>query len=433
VQFRAWELAVGSLLAIDALPRISRRWIAELIGAAGLAMVCGSFVFLSRTLPFPGIAALAPCLGAAAIIYAGASHPTLVSRLLALRPLQFVGLISYSLYLVHWPAIVFFRVFHEPSRIEKSALVVACVILATLSWRFVERPFRVAPHRLAPRGTLLAGGMVMSLVTIAALLLGPGMDLFWKYPAQALDVMAYARIDESHMRVGSCFITAGYANRFEKDEKDTCLAISKDRPNFLIIGDSHAAHLWSGLQATYPSVNFLQATASGCRPVLAEGGEEHCTGMVRYIFNDFLPNHHLDGIIISGRWDAKDLPAIVSTVGAIKGYVSRVMIVGPIVQYTQPLPRILAKAIMSNKPEPEFAAPYRLPAQADTDRLFAATLKAERIEYLSAYRSICDPDCRLWASTGVPLQFDDDHLTRQGSAYLAQQFGPALFPAGIPH
>jgi peptidoglycan/LPS O-acetylase OafA/YrhL len=428
VQFRAWELAVGSLLAINALPKISHRWIAEVVGTLGMAMVCGSFVFLSRTLPFPGVAALAPCLGAAAIIYSGASHLTFVGRLLSLRPLQFVGLISYSLYLIHWPAIVFFRLFHEPSRIEKSSLVITCVVLATISWRFVEKPFRVRSHRLTPRGTLIAGGAAMSMVTIAALLLSPSMYLFWNYPTQALNVMAYAKIDESHMRVGTCFITAGYANQFEKHDKDSCLTVSKDRPNFLLIGDSHAAHLWSGLQTTYPSVNFLQATASGCRPVYGEGGEEHCTGMVRYIFNEFLPSNHLDAVIISARWDPKDLPELVSTVTAIRGYASRVIVVGPIVQYVQPLPRILARAIMAHNSEPEFVAQYRQPAQAETDRLFAAALKTEGIEYLSAYKSVCDPDCRLWAAPHVPLQFDDDHLTQQGSAYLAKKFGPALFP-----
>ena len=432
VQFRAWELAVGSLLAINALPKISRRWIAEVLGVLGLAMVCGSFVFLSRTLPFPGVAALAPCLGAAAIIYSGANNLTLVGCLLSFRPLQFAGLISYSLYLIHWPAIVFFRLFHEPSRIEKSSLVVACIVLATLSWRFVEKPFRVTPHRLAPKGTLIVGAATMMMVTIAALLLGPSMHFFWNYPPQALDVMAYARIDESHMRVGTCFITAGYADHFEKHSRDSCLSLSKDRPNFLLIGDSHAAHLWSGLQTTYPSVNFLQATAAGCRPVYGEGGEEHCTGMVRYLYNEFLPNNHLDGVIISARWDPKDLPELISTVRAIRRYASRVIVVGPIVQYVQPLPRILARGIVLHKPEPEFAAQYRQPAQAETDRLFAAGLKTQGIEYLSAYKSVCDPDCRLWADADVPLQFDDDHLTRQGSGYLAKKFGAALFPAGIP-
>jgi peptidoglycan/LPS O-acetylase OafA/YrhL len=425
VQYRAWELALGSLLAIDAFPK-PRRWIAEAVAAIGLALVCGSFVFISRTLPFPGITALAPCVGAAAIIYANSSGQTVVGDFLSFRPLQFTGLISYSLYLVHWPAIVFFRLFHEPSRIEKVLLVLVSIVLATISWRFIEKPFRKMPHRLSPRATLVAGGAAMAAVTIVALLLVPSMDLFWRYPPRVLDVMAYARIDERHLRVGSCFITAGYADEFEKHDKDDCLSIRTDRPNYLLIGDSHAAHLWSGLEANYPSINFLQATASGCRPVYGESGEQHCIGLMRYIYDRFLPTHKLDGVLISAQWASKDLPNIISTVDIIKRYVPRVIVIGPTVQYIQPLPRILARAIVLKRPETGLAAQYRHSEEEATDRLFAMTLGAAGIEYASAYSALCHPDCDVWAAADVPIQFDDDHFTRQGSAYFIKRLGLRL-------
>jgi peptidoglycan/LPS O-acetylase OafA/YrhL len=421
VQFRAWELAIGGLLAIGALPLISSRWIAEVIAVSGLVLVCGSFFFISPTLPFPGLAALAPCLGAAAIIYSGENNQTLVGSFLSLSLLQFSGLISYSLYLVHWPAIVFFRLFHEPSRLEKLTLVAGCIALATLSLRFIERPFRGKSYRLPPRATLLAGGIAMVGVMVLALILGPAMNAVWHYPGRAIDVMAYAKIDESHMRTGTCFITSGYLDAFESRSQEACLMPRSDRPNYLIIGDSHAAHLFSGLQASYPSVNFLQATASGCRPVLGQGGEEHCTGMVRFIYQKFLPGQKLDGIIISAQWAPKDLPDLVATIGKIKPYVGKVIVVGPTVQYVQALPRLLARAIILGQDEKAFAARYRLPEEAATDRLFATTLQAAGVDYVSAYKALCDPDCDVWADTNVPVQFDDDHFTRQGSAYLAKR------------
>jgi peptidoglycan/LPS O-acetylase OafA/YrhL len=421
VQFRAWELGVGALLAIGALPAISQRWIAEVIAVAGLVLVCGSFVLISPTLPFPGLAALAPCLGAAALLYSGEANQTLVGRFLSLPPLQFCGLISYSLYLVHWPAIVFFRLIHEPSRLEKSTLVVACIVLATLSLRFIEKPFRGKSYRLLPRTTLIAGGAAMIGVTILALSLGPAMNVVFDYPARAVDVMKYAKIDESHLRTGTCFITSGYSDDFESHSEQACLTPRSDRPNYLVIGDSHAAHLWSGLTASYPSVNFLQATASGCRPVLGEGGEDHCVGMVHFIYQKFLPSQKLDGIIISAQWAPKDLPALIETIGKIKPYVRNVIVVGPSVQYVQTLPRILARAITLDRPEKAFAAQYRHPEEAATDRLFATTLQAAGIDYVSAYKALCDPDCDVWADQDVPIQFDNDHFTSQGSAYLARK------------
>jgi peptidoglycan/LPS O-acetylase OafA/YrhL len=420
VQYRAWELALGSLLAIGALPTPSR-WIAEAVAAIGLALVCGSFVFISRTLPFPGITALAPCAGAAAIIFANSSTQTLVGYFLSLRPLQFTGLISYSLYLLHWPAIVFFRLFHEPSRAEKLLLVLVSIILATVSWSFIEKPFRKRPHRLSQRTTLVAGCAAMAGVAIAALLVVPGIYLLWRYPSRALDVMAHAKIDESHLRTGSCFITAGYTDEFEKHDQDSCLSTKQDRPNYLLIGDSHAAHLWSGLRANYPSINFLQATASGCRPIFGEGGEQHCTGLIHYIYDRFLPTQKLDGILISAQWAPKDLPNIISTVDILKRYVPRVIVIGPTVQYIQPLPRILARAIILKRPETELASQYRRTEEQATDVLFATTLKAAQIEYASAYRALCHPECEVWAAADVPIQFDDDHFTREGSAYIVKR------------
>ena len=331
--FRAWELLIGSLLAAEAFPEISRRWIAEAGAAAGLILLLLSFYVISRTSLFPGPLALAPCIGTALIIWTGVRHSTYVGRLLSLRPVQFVGLISYSLYLWHWPMIVFFRLFHEPDRTEKFALVIASTTIAALSWRFIERPFREKPYRFSNRGTLLAGGGSMMAVAVAALLLRPGIEQFWNYPSQATDVIAYAKIDESHMRVGTCFLITGLSDDFSGPYKDRCLSLKPGRPNFLVLGDSHAAHLWSGLQSTQANVNFLQATASGCKPIDGAAGLQHCRDLMAYILEKFIPNARLDGIIISGRWVTADLPGLVSTVKRLSRYAPRVIVFGPIVEY----------------------------------------------------------------------------------------------------
>jgi peptidoglycan/LPS O-acetylase OafA/YrhL len=430
--FRAWELLIGALLAAKAFPDISRRWIAEAGAAAGLILLCASFYVISRTSLFPGPIALAPCIGTALIIWTGVGHSTWVGRLLSLRPVQFVGLISYSLYLWHWPMIVFFRLFHEPDRMEKFALVIASTTIAALSWRFIERPFREKPYRFSNRGTLLAGGGSMIAVAVAALLLRPGIEQFWNYPSQATDVIAYAKIDESHMRVGTCFLITSLRADFSGPYKDNCLSLKPDRPNFLVLGDSHAAHLWSGLQSTQATVNFLQATASGCKPIDGAAGLQHCRDLMAYVLETFIPNAHLDGIIISGRWELADLSGLISTVQRLSRHVPRVIVFGPIVEYDQSLPRILAKAIASGRPLSDYATEHRRPAQKEINLTFARALKKEGIEYFSTYEAICNPECLIWAEEGVPLQFDDGHLTRQGSAYVARKFGRQVFSSAAP-
>jgi hypothetical protein len=409
--FRAWELLIGALLAAKAFPDISRRWIAEASAATGLILLFISFYVISRTSLFPGPLALAPCIGTALIVWAGVGHSTYVGRLLSLRPVQFVGLISYSLYLWHWPMIVFFRLFHEPDRMEKFALVMASTTIAALSWRFVERPFREKPYRFSNRGTLLAGGGSMIAVAVAALLLRPGIEQFWNYPLQATDVIAYAKIDESHMRVGTCFLITSPRAGFSGPYKDNCLSLVPERPDFLVLGDSHAAHLWSGLQSTQENINFLQATASGCKPIDGAEGLRHCRDLMAYVLETFIPNAQLDGIIISGRWELTDLTGLISTVHRLSRYAPRVIVSGPIVEYHQSLPRILAKAIVSGRPPAEYAAEYRRPAQKEINLAFAKALKKEGIEYFSTYEAICNPECMILSEEGVPLQFDDGHLT----------------------
>jgi peptidoglycan/LPS O-acetylase OafA/YrhL len=425
-QFRAWELLFGSMLALEAVPPISRQWLCEIVAAAGLALLCASLFLITRESLFPGPVALGPCIGTAAIIYSGSAFPTYVARLLSFRPIQFIGLISYSLYLWHWPVIVYFEVFHKPDEYEKSALVAISIILAAISWKFVEMPFRRFPYKLSAKGTLLAGGAAMALATIVALLLAPAVAGFWKYPARAIEVASYAKIDESNMRAGTCFLTTTFRADYNTQFKNDCLSMMPDRPNVLIVGDSHAAHLWSGLQSTYPNINFLQGTASGCKPLYRGKGTRYCTDTMNYVLDQFVSTNHLDGIIIAARWELSDLPRLISTVKELSKFAKRVIVFGPIVEYDRSLPRILARSIVSNQSPSEMAALHRLSGPNDLDKTFESALHKEGIEYFSTYQAICPSDCAIWADVNVPLQFDYGHLTKEGSAYLARRFSKTL-------
>src|ERR1700730_199917 len=364
VQFRAWELLIGALLAINAVPKLVHQWQAELVGAGDLALIVGSIILISSTTPFPVFAAFAPCLGTAAVIHSGAATTTLTGRLLAFSPIRFIGLISYSLYLWHWPVIVFYHlgVVESPSKIERGALVAVCILLATISWRFIEKPFREKPHRLGAYSTLLAGGALMISASVTVVVLSPLIENVWKYPSRATEVLSYAnKIDKIHLRFGTCFLQQGSLHDYEFRLQDNCLAVRLGLLNVLIIGDSHAAHLWSGLQESYPTVNFLQATVAACMPIIGAAGDDpRCTGMMKFIYEKFLPRTHLDGIIISARWKSDNIQAAIKTAQALRRYTDRVFIFGPIVEYDQTLPRILARAIASNKSESKFAKMHRL-------------------------------------------------------------------------
>ena len=148
---RAWELLIGSLLATIVLRRQPEAqpsiWVSELLSAAGLAAIIGAALFYSKTTPFPGVAAVAPCVGAAAIIWSNHDRLTFTGRALAHPWLVRVGLISYSLYLWHWPLLAFARYASSEklSNIAAISIALGSVLVAWLSYRYVETPFRRWP------------------------------------------------------------------------------------------------------------------------------------------------------------------------------------------------------------------------------------------------------------------------------------------------
>jgi peptidoglycan/LPS O-acetylase OafA/YrhL len=171
---RAWELGLGGLLAVGgpALGRLPGR-VVGFAGWIGLAAVVESLALFNAELPFPGWVAILPSLGTA-VLLAGGSRPLGPGRLLAVPPLRWIGRISYSLYLVHWPILVLAPIALgvEPNEITNLALVGLSVLVATALWGLVETPFRTGLPSLArrPRRTLsLAMSTILAVVVGAAI------------------------------------------------------------------------------------------------------------------------------------------------------------------------------------------------------------------------------------------------------------------------
>ncbi len=121
---RAWELLAGALLATKAVPLLRNRIVREIAGLVGLGMIVIALGVPIASKSFPGYFVLLPCIGAWLVMYAGEAGPCLVRSVLSFRPLVFIGVISYSLYLWHWPIIVFSR--HLPIKIPNNAETLLC-------------------------------------------------------------------------------------------------------------------------------------------------------------------------------------------------------------------------------------------------------------------------------------------------------------------
>ncbi len=168
---RMWELGIGCLLAVTAttLPRMGPL-ASNLIGVGGIAAMLAAAVFFSAGTQFPGYAALLPTLGAAAVIVGGMHHDTAASRILSLKPMQFIGDISYSLYLWHWPLIVIGTFLLGGLALHEGiAIVLLSLIPAYLSFRFVETPALRTPRLAGNLRTLGLGALAMCMVGSAAI------------------------------------------------------------------------------------------------------------------------------------------------------------------------------------------------------------------------------------------------------------------------
>lgn len=426
---RAWELLLGTLIALDLFPRFVGPLSRNIWSFIGLAMILFSAVVYQKTTPFPGLAATLPCFGAALIIAAGRNGSSFVAKALSLRPIVFIGTISYSLYLWHWPLIVFQGasglLAHGLSpKSSKLVVLAAASVVATLSWRLVERPFRDGRQRV-PRQRLF-----QIAVSAAAILLVFGVSAVAthgfpsRYTWEAVRVASFLETGnaatEAQYRVGSCFLTS--RNPKAAFARDACLKFDPLRHNGLLIGDSHAAQLWYGLSTVFTKTNFMQATASGCKPTLDQplGADQRCSDLMSYVIRDYLPAHHVDAVLIAARWDGADLPRLQRTVPELKRQGMNVVIFGPVVQYDSALPRLLAISIQQH--QPNLPADHRVAYYRQLDRDMAQLAGEIGVKYVSYFDLICNQnDCLEYAAKDVPLQSDYGHLTGEGSVVVADR------------
>jgi peptidoglycan/LPS O-acetylase OafA/YrhL len=262
---RAWEFMAGAFLAAIPGWRLSNRWLNEAAGLSGLALILYSIFFYTHQTRFPGLAAIPPCLGAALIIFSGDAKSTLVGRVLGLKPVVFVGLISYSLYLWHWPLLVFSRYIciGKQSLSLRVVLLIASVALAILSWKFIETPFRKRlffPRR--PQVFAFAGcSMLIMLIFGGCVYFESGMPS--RFSAQAL------RYDDC--RNEKAFRNEISLRQAVAGQFDELGAQSTHQPiEILIWGDSHAMAVTPVLDELCRrySVRGVQATHSATPPLL---------------------------------------------------------------------------------------------------------------------------------------------------------------------
>jgi peptidoglycan/LPS O-acetylase OafA/YrhL len=267
---RAWELLIGALLATVAVPPLRSRVAREVAALLGLGLIVAAVFSLKTTTPFPGFGALLPCLGAGLIIYAGEHGASFTKTALSFRPLVFIGVISYSLYLWHWPLLVFGRYFAVGGLTNReTAAVLACsVIMAFLSFEFIERPFR-GSHTTFTRRRIFALGLAASVTTLAvgfAVYLTHGFPVRYGLRTRELVAENIARRDDYILACGNW-----RSEVHSLADINFCLLGNPSSKKVMFWGDSHVEQMYPAVRAMYDRGEFrgggaLFAIANACLP-----------------------------------------------------------------------------------------------------------------------------------------------------------------------
>jgi peptidoglycan/LPS O-acetylase OafA/YrhL len=281
--FRLWELALGVLLALPVVPRAGSRLTCECCGWLGLTLIAWSVFTYSWRTSFPGLHAAAPCAGTALVIWSGSGGDTGARRLLSLRPVVFVGLISYSLYLWHWPILSFARYWkiRELSAAETVALLAISVAVAALSWRFVEQPFRRRGGLLMRRPMFATAGATMAALAAYGLVAVASAGWPGRLDAESRRLAAAATDRNGRQQACSFLGAADVANG-----RACLLGDHGGRRSFVVWGDSHADALMPAFDelASRHHVTGIYLGRIGCPPLL--GIERPDTDFRCVEFND---------------------------------------------------------------------------------------------------------------------------------------------------
>lgn len=233
IPFRLYEFCIGAAMVWLVAKQPAKGWVHEPLLLLGLAMIAYAALSYSKDMAFPGAHALVPCLGAALVIYSG--HARRAGLLLRNRLCVGIGLISYSLYLIHWPAIVFYKYyrFEDITLAESWLLVVFSLAAAAAMYRWVEQPFRrgwMVKHLTASEyARLFLYTTLLFAVAGAAVWVTQGLGSRLKFARGAPLSQEY----RDAMRQERCI--GGFGNC----DRDSAAAA----PDIAIIGDSHSARM----------------------------------------------------------------------------------------------------------------------------------------------------------------------------------------------
>lgn len=417
---RAWELLAGAALAWAVLHRA--RWLGVGVSArSALALACfaaGAY-FIHEKRAFPGAWALLPV--ASAFLWISAPGAWINRRVLAAWPLVAVGLISYPLYLWHWPLLAFANGELESAAETgtRVAVLALAFILAWATWRWVETPLRFGPRGRTK--ALVLGMAMVAIVAAGCLAVKVSALRFPELGAKLADVK-FDILRE--WRLGTCFL----------DDKNLAADIQdcEDRygPRTLLLwGDSHAAHLYPGLRSTVGGrYDIVQRTMSACPPIVGmpKGPRKECEPFNARVLEEVRRQRPRMIVLAAGWDDGVDYRALEIAIRELRAIgVEQVVLVGPFPFWTEPVPRLVFRRWKSDPLQrlPRRLVQGRVTVKDAMEPVLERVASATGSTYFSPRAALCDREgCLAFVpGTETLVAWDEGHLTAAGSRYVAER------------
>jgi hypothetical protein len=295
---RAWELAVGALVALYCQSRFTMpNSLTMPLSVVGLGMLVYAIVMLDETTPFPGYWTLLPVLGTALVI-AFSTGTSVITKALSWKPFVAIGLMSYSAYLWHQPVFAFTRIrFQAELPIELYIVLIGIVLaLSYVTWRYIEQPFRDRKRWSRKQIFVSALLITLSLVVIGKVFrMTEGLPS--RFPNNVQQVLQWGKHDE--LRTAEC----RQQRKNAESEAHGCLYGEHYAQRVALVGDSHALTLARPLaeQFNQHSYAFSEHTQSGCAPILGYG-RKHCDAFNQALFMHLEQQSSIEAVIVSALW-----------------------------------------------------------------------------------------------------------------------------------
>jgi len=411
---RAWELLLGSVVALTGVRFKSR----PVLCGVGVTLIVGAMLLFNSETPFPGATALLPCVGTALLLAFGAE-----SQVLSLPPLRFIGKISYSLYLWHWPLLVLVTRYtvYSPTPALKCALLLASIVIAYASWRWIEQPFRQKGATLVWAATSVAAVLVVfgsfalstggwpqrfpgyALISMQRQLAAEAADRPWEIYQQQHHAQCFS-VHAANWRAAPCYLTRGGTE------------------NVLLWGDSFAAAYSAGFfNRPQLPLNVLQYTSPQCPPLLgySAASRPECKDFDARIAG-IVRSNNITTVVMAANWSAYlkrrkiEITDISRTAAFLKGLHVRVILVGQSPVFPFPYPDAYFYQTFGTA---QAAVDYYAPSEADPNlnQRLAAGAATDIDAFFDPSLVLCRGRECVFRRDNRYLVLDFGHFSRYGS------------------